>query len=313
MSRQIYLIFFLLIILNLDLGLEIQSQESELWSRAKRDLVRRTHEYIKRNPISGQLRAFIEGLATRSKRQNLNDMYAIKDGDVVPLNSLQGKFEGADSISNAGFTVVPLIVPIPLENTITMKTTEKGQPDVEDESTSQRAILGREYQMKKYRERVFMNTDNFIVNTDDFIGNSDVIQEEYVTSTPTTTVAAATTITTTTTTTGTTDDFDKVLEDVQKLLKKNHGSHKEGALCNVSGYWDSESGGECRICEGTEMITGDWLVGRTSTDCRDQKAAHSFISDIFRRNNVEPLRKEHLEKVSINYTDTQQDTTENTY
>lgn len=42
------------------------------------------------------------------------------------------------------------------------------------------------------------------------------------------------------------NELNKVLEDVQNLIvasKKGRGSSKEGALCNVAGYWDSESGG----------------------------------------------------------------------
>lgn len=56
--------------------------------------------------------------------------------------------------------------------------------------------------------------------------------------------------------------------------------------------------GECRVCDGSETITGDWLVGRTSSDCKDQKASHSFVSDVFRKNNVETLREAHMKKMS---------------
>ncbi|CAH1098887.1 unnamed protein product [Psylliodes chrysocephalus] len=56
--------------------------------------------------------------------------------------------------------------------------------------------------------------------------------------------------------------------------------------------------GECRICEGSESITGHWMVRRRSKNCKDREEANTFISDVLRKNNVRKLRKEHLNQVS---------------
>ncbi|XP_064214225.1 uncharacterized protein LOC103312381 isoform X1 [Tribolium castaneum] len=57
--------------------------------------------------------------------------------------------------------------------------------------------------------------------------------------------------------------------------------------------------GECRICEGSETVTGTWLVARSSRDCKDQKAAHKVLSDVWKREQAHTLRKKHLQKIGI--------------
>lgn len=61
--------------------------------------------------------------------------------------------------------------------------------------------------------------------------------------------------------------------------------------------------GECRICEGSESVTGTWLVGRSSRDCKDQKAAHKILSDVWRREQGHMLRKKHLQQLGLNVND----------
>ncbi|XP_044269496.1 uncharacterized protein LOC123014433 isoform X2 [Tribolium madens] len=57
--------------------------------------------------------------------------------------------------------------------------------------------------------------------------------------------------------------------------------------------------GECRICEGSETVTGTWLVARSSRDCKDQKSAHKVLSDVWKREQAHTLRKKHLQKIGI--------------
>ncbi|KAJ8944308.1 hypothetical protein NQ314_009498 [Rhamnusium bicolor] len=62
--------------------------------------------------------------------------------------------------------------------------------------------------------------------------------------------------------------------------------------------------GECRICEGTETITGDWMVGRGSRNCKDRQESHTFFSDVLRKNNIRPLQKAHLKEITPTSTTT---------
>ncbi|CAH0545683.1 unnamed protein product [Brassicogethes aeneus] len=55
--------------------------------------------------------------------------------------------------------------------------------------------------------------------------------------------------------------------------------------------------GECRVCGTSEVISGDWMIGRSSTDCRDQKASHAMLSDVFRKDNVDMLHDHHLSEL----------------
>lgn len=103
-------------------SLPATNDDHELWEAARRELAHRTREYIRRNPISDELRSFIEELTQhkRKKRQDSRNMYAIKDGDIVPLARLEEQFN-TESNLGGNFTVVPLIIPIALENTMTLK------------------------------------------------------------------------------------------------------------------------------------------------------------------------------------------------
>ncbi|XP_050304995.1 uncharacterized protein LOC126742385 isoform X1 [Anthonomus grandis grandis] len=346
--------------------------DQELWERAKRELAERTREYIKNNPISDELRSFIEELSKtasedrkrrfsrskldnpfkqadhqRRKRQEYSNLYAIKDGDVVPLYKIE---ENLNTASNLGdnFTVVPLIIPIPLENNITLKSTSV-EPTIESFGgvDGGKAILGRGQALAAVHaakmNQAAINSDGKEATEETVV---DSLVEDKLKSTKGDDSVTA---------------LSRVLEDVQNLINaqsKGKKSSKEGNLCNVTGYWDSELGGvtfhikkkdngtaismkpteppseegfigeqkwnisaripfpqsaqviitltahkgrrvalflgECRVCDGSETITGDWLVGRTSSDCKDQKASHSFVSDVMRKNNVQTLRAAHL-------------------
>ncbi|XP_063930954.1 uncharacterized protein LOC135143046 isoform X2 [Zophobas morio] len=61
--------------------------------------------------------------------------------------------------------------------------------------------------------------------------------------------------------------------------------------------------GECRTCEGSETVTGTWLIGRSSRDCKDQKAAHKVLSDVWKREQGHTLRKKHLEQIGYSMKD----------
>ncbi|ENN78380.1 hypothetical protein HUJ04_003977 [Dendroctonus ponderosae] len=349
-------------------------EDEQLWQEARNELARRTREYIKNNPISSDLQAFIDELRSpkRRKRQDHNNMYAIKDGNVVPLATLEEQLF-TQSHLGANFTVVPLIIPIALENNMTLKQKESTEDSLLSDNgnggfqggNSQRAILGRGQGLIGIRDR---NRGHKLEDSEDAsleTPNRAAVVESPRINTQTEETVVDNLIDDKLKSTSESTELNRVLEDVQNLIvasKKGKGSSKEGALCNVSGYWDSDAGGisfhikktdseteiamrsteppsedgfiaqdkwnataripfsqssqiiitltaykgrrvalflgECRICDGSETITGDWVLGRTSSDCKDQKAAHSFISDIFRKNNIEKLREAHIKKIS---------------
>lgn len=119
MSSLVQILFVLSLILACETTNPAR-KNAKLWESARREIARRTREYIKRNPLSPELQAFIEELKEpkRRKRQDHNDMYAIKDGDVVPLNKLEEQLLTESNLGD-NFTVVPLIIPIALENNVT--------------------------------------------------------------------------------------------------------------------------------------------------------------------------------------------------
>ncbi|XP_076264343.1 uncharacterized protein LOC143198755 isoform X2 [Rhynchophorus ferrugineus] len=312
------------IIFMISLPTNITNDEETEWKEAKRELARKTREYLRQNPPSPELIRFIESIRknNRKKRQDHNNMYAIKDGEVVPLDKIEQELNNADNNLGENFTVVPLLIPIPLENNVTLKhryTTEDNYEvktnrygKVRDDTTSK-------------EEQRSPSTEETVI---------DSLIEKKLKST---TDAA---------------QLNKVLEDVENLInsQKKGRSPNEGALCNVVGYWDSRASGmnfhikktdsgdeitavrsepavedgfmigehwnvtaqipfeqkaqviisavsrECRICEGGETITGDWIVSRPSSGCKDQKASHAFFADIMRKNNIETLREDHLKK-----------------
>ncbi|XP_074038479.1 uncharacterized protein [Leptinotarsa decemlineata] len=61
--------------------------------------------------------------------------------------------------------------------------------------------------------------------------------------------------------------------------------------------------GECRICEGVETISGNWLMQRRSKSCKDREVAHTIISDVLRRNNIRKLQHDHLVEISASSTE----------
>ncbi|XP_066256325.1 uncharacterized protein [Euwallacea similis] len=347
MSAQARILPFLFLILGAG-----AHDDDNLWEAAQKEIARRIQDYVKRNPMSHELQAFIENLRRpeRQKRQNRN-IYAIEDGEVVPLVKLE---ENLVTESNLGenFTVVPLIIPIPLRNDVTLR--KRAGTTVNDsysDSSAGSTTTGRQTVTEKSKS----------YTVDVKIGDQKGdITESSVSKTEETMVDSL--INERLKSTSETSQLQRVLKNMQNLIDaSDKGSTKEGALCNVEGYWDSTSAGmtfhikivdgeakvtmnnleptsedgfiskdkwnisakqpfvksaqiiltlnsynarrvalflgECRVCEGSETITGDWLVGRPSSDCKDQKASHSFVSDVFRKNNVETLREAHLKKI----------------
>ncbi|CAG9761837.1 unnamed protein product [Ceutorhynchus assimilis] len=311
-------------------SLQTKNDDQQLWEMARKSLAQRTREYIKDHPISEDLQSFIDEINHSKREKRQGNMYAIKNGDVVPLEQLEEQFN-TESNLGPGFTVVPLLIPIPLQNTVTLKNRDTTENNDNDDPALWRQ---KGNHMKHYLSANKDDDDKQAV-----VNNLVEDKLKATSSDPSV-------------------DLSKVLADVQNLISAQKKSNSmEGALCNVSGFWNSQSGGkrfhikrspdevkitmrstepptedgfiknawnisaeipfaqaaqviirltahkgkkvalflgECRVCDGSETITGDWLVSRISNNCKDQKAAHSFISDVFRKDNTETLKKAHL-------------------
>lgn len=101
------------------------SHQPENLAIAKRQLYNREQMFLKSQPMSENLRNFIDRFRksskiSREKRGVLdeNQVYIIQDGHLVPLQ--KAKKEENSNVN--GFTVVPLVVPIKEEKKKSIKT-----------------------------------------------------------------------------------------------------------------------------------------------------------------------------------------------
>lgn len=95
-------------------------QEENL-ALAKRQLYNREQNFLKNQPMSENLRNFIDkSRKNREKRGVLdeNQVYIIQNGHLVPLQ----KAKKEENNHHTGFTVVPLVVPIKEEKKKSIKT-----------------------------------------------------------------------------------------------------------------------------------------------------------------------------------------------
>ncbi|XP_065161160.1 uncharacterized protein [Atheta coriaria] len=56
--------------------------------------------------------------------------------------------------------------------------------------------------------------------------------------------------------------------------------------------------GECRVCRKRELLQGNWLIVSHSRDCESLGTTAKLISDVFRRDNIDKLRKQHLSELN---------------
>ncbi|XP_067006697.2 uncharacterized protein [Anabrus simplex] len=57
--------------------------------------------------------------------------------------------------------------------------------------------------------------------------------------------------------------------------------------------------GQCRVCGGSEMVTGMWLIAREPRDCRDTHLSVTQHPDVFRREMLHLLKNKKLRDVGI--------------
>ncbi|XP_030755388.1 uncharacterized protein LOC115881836 isoform X2 [Sitophilus oryzae] len=265
-----YNVIFLLIFL---LETSISEDDRTLW-KARRELARRTREYLRTNPMSDDLRQFIQE-ARRSRRKK-------RDRDDNRNNNEEtthrGRFGDGDQISEKEETVVDSVIKNKLKSTSESTALSKVLEDVESLINSQR-------KQKSANDGALCSVYGFWDSK--AAGVSFHIRKS--------------------------DDQDTI------IMKKTEPATEEGfmqrtrwnvtilipfeqkAQVIISGVCQKNHRivaflGECRVCEGSEAIVGDWMVGRPSSGCKDQKASHAFFADVIRKNNIETLREEHLNK-----------------
>lgn len=132
--QKIYpkIIGIILLIFTISEASKVKNQEKDI-VLAKRSLIEREHELLKTQPMSQDLRSFIDRYKRKSqqKRQTLaekrskrsegiaeNQLYIVQNGQLVPLKSLKGikRSEEEKKPEAPGFTVVPLVIPINMKD-----------------------------------------------------------------------------------------------------------------------------------------------------------------------------------------------------
>ncbi|RZC33635.1 hypothetical protein BDFB_003071 [Asbolus verrucosus] len=302
---------FSLIIITLSKASKSKDKQLNI-ALAKTSLLEREREFFKSQPMSEDLRAFIErykrkGAERRQKRsQNIDEnVYIIQNGQLVPIRRMKGLKRSEDERKNdveglneelakSEAPVAAAPVAVSIDQPVTRKA--------ESEPVAAHDVSSVEEEGEDNKRT----------------------QEE-------------------------TQVLHKILEDVEGLMQWKHkGNKKEGVLCNLNGSWISDAAGmrfdicfknstrkkfrihvadrippnedgflcdgnwtvfgelpflhsgECRVCEGNETVTGTWLIGRSSRDCKDQKAAHKILSDVWKREQGHTLRKKHLQQLGYN-------------
>jgi hypothetical protein len=103
---------------------------------AKRSLIERERELFKSQPMSDDLRTFIEKYKRKEQKRsqdkrdkrsgalNENLLYVIHNGQLVPIKSLKDSKRSDDErrADVDSFTVVPLIIPIKAQDSKLVKT-----------------------------------------------------------------------------------------------------------------------------------------------------------------------------------------------
>ncbi|RZC27699.1 uncharacterized protein BDFB_004246 [Asbolus verrucosus] len=323
---------FSLIIITLSKASESKDKQLNI-ALTKRSLLEREREFFKSQPVSEDLRAFIErykrkDAESREKRsQNIDEnVYILQNGQLVPIRSIKGHKRSEDERKNdvEGFTVVPLVIPL------ISRQSENKLPktrNLNEELTKSEAPVAAAPVAVSIDQPVTRKAESEPIAANDVSSveeegeDNNRTQEE-------------------------TQVLHKILEDVEGLMQwKHEGNKKEGVLCNLNGSWISDAAGmrfdicfknstrkkfkihvadkippsevgflcdgnwtvfgelpflhsgECRVCEGSETVTGTWLIGRSSRDCKDQNAAHKILSDVWKREQGHTLRKKHLQQL----------------
>lgn len=123
-------------------------RNARLYEISKRNLLSKEREYLKSNPLSNELRSFINRYKRRTKHivkrddEKLIDkehMYVVKDGEIVPFSEMNNSSKVLDVKFTNGlddkFTVLPLIVPVTVSKVETKPKCDENSSSTEEETT----------------------------------------------------------------------------------------------------------------------------------------------------------------------------------
>lgn len=200
-----------------------------LYQVSKQNLLSKELQYIKSNPISEELKSFINRykrkagypFQKREKELDKEHMYVVKDGDIVPLNEMEAKeteIVPPPTEDDEKFTVIPLIVPITVsrDRNATATCTEEEIIIPVTKSTEETTTF------RIFREpirRVHVTTTE----------KADETEEER--ETPSASVNPKL--------------LNRVFQDIKQLITDQEiPKGAESAVCSVNGDWDSVAGGK---------------------------------------------------------------------
>ncbi|XP_076264344.1 uncharacterized protein LOC143198755 isoform X3 [Rhynchophorus ferrugineus] len=269
------------IIFMISLPTNITNDEETEWKEAKRELARKTREYLRQNPPSPELIRFIESIRKNNRkkrhRYTTEDNYEVKTNRYGKVRDDTTSKEEQRSPSTEE-TVIDSLIEKKLKSTTDAAQLNKVLEDVENLINSQKKgrspnegalcnVVGywdsRASGMNFHIKKTDSGDEITAVRSEPAVEDGFMIGEHW-------NVTAQI-------------PFEQKAQVIISAV-----SRKDRRILLFVG--------ECRICEGGETITGDWIVSRPSSGCKDQKASHAFFADIMRKNNIETLREDHLKK-----------------
>ncbi|CAG9864714.1 unnamed protein product [Phyllotreta striolata] len=316
--------------------LESHFADEDIFKIVKRNLICREKEYLKTRPLSENLKDFIKRAKRHNKGKRNKDviqekMYILKGGEVVPFKQLNIRDTGeyntkGDALLQGRFTVVPLIIPrentsseidqettcIDDEEMTTNTTTTSNTTALEKvtdeydmvpiEATTKGELIGKVIKdikelvnfERKSRPQGEASLCNVTGDWDSFAGGMQ-LRITFAFANPTPKVPRIAIV---------------PLEPPGEGFLTDNTWNATGispfpnssmiSLTMVSSTSKKIATflGECRICDGSESVTGFWMLRRRSKNCKDREEANAFFSDVLRKNNVRRLQHEHLEEIA---------------
>lgn len=212
-------------------------KNAKLYQVSKRNLLSREMEYFKSNPLSTALKSFINRykrkarypIKKREKELDKDNMYVVKDGEIVPLRDLDLTTKEVAIVppmtgEDDRFTVIPLIIHVTVskDRNDTITCEEEETPDTICREPYTKC---RELTTKYFREEPIKREH---ITRRVVIVEKEETEDEH--DTPSGTVNPRL--------------LNRVFDDIKQLISDQElNKGVESTICSVNGDWDSVAGG----------------------------------------------------------------------
>ncbi|CAG9864715.1 unnamed protein product [Phyllotreta striolata] len=287
------------------LTIETKRPEREIIERAKRHLLQREKEYLKSQPLSENLRKFIEKFKRKARKTRSAGDASSTSTASTTISSYSSSTSSSTKFVNQSESSASTTQSLNDSSTCTAGDYDKIETDdyeldQEETTTQRKELLGKV--MKDVQELIrYENAAktsegdaslcNITGDFDSFAGGMQIrFYSRLHPNNPTVKIVPQDPPTNGFLAEGTWNATSMVPFRHSSLVAITAVSNKGKKIANFLG--------ECRICDGAESITGHWMIRRRSKNCKDREEANSFVSDVLRRNNARTWRKQHLNQVS---------------